>query len=330
MIGMVAALFLFSCEEKSAQPWEFDKPPIVGNELPVSPENIIGTWNISGLYSEQKDLTGINPSLRSGYLILRDDDSCFFRLNEIIESPILKGVYSTADIADRLLILEMKENDIELPKVKVIINKLTDRQMDVDYLYYDTRYGKGDSDDAIRLLADFNFDNGSLSPDYFDDDISISDIELVGITVEQENDTTMCFTGFASNVNQQNSKNLHFKLKSLTEKKLGIDSFYIKAYREFFPPRPEGNSRVQFCTSSKTNTDFIINGNATYEFPKDGSQSEISLPAASEALGDSVYVGLTTNIFGNNGGMLYINKLSVYGRLILGEKFLYNYVFEKQ
>ena len=321
--------FLFSCNEKT-DPWKFDKPSIVGNELPITQENIIGTWNIYGLYSEQKDMTGINPSLRTGYLILRSDDSCFFRLNEKMESHLLKGVYNTANIDDHLIILEMKDSsDVELPKVQLTINKLTDRQMDADYLYYDYRYGKGESNDSIRLLADFNFNNGSLSPDYYPEDISVTDIELTGISKEQRNDTTMSFTGFLANVNNQNSRNLYFKLKTLTDEKLAVDSFYIKGYRIFFPER-DGNSKIQFCTSSKTNTDFILNNGAVYEFPRDNSQSEVTLPAASMALGDSIYVGISANILGSNGGYLFINELSVYGKLILGEKFLYNYVFEKQ
>ncbi|MDR1809307.1 MAG: hypothetical protein LBR34_02735 [Prevotella sp.] len=324
--GLVFALFLCACDEK-ADPWEYSKPPIAGNEVPVTPENIIGTWQIAGLYSEQKDLTAINPTLRSGYLTLRGDDSCFFCMNEKMASPVLKGIYSTANIADRLLILEMKENDVVLPRVRLTINTLTDIQMDADYLYYNPQYGKGESDDSMRLLASFGFDNGSLSPDYAADDISVSDVEIVGITVEQQNDTTMCFAGFLANVNQQNSKNLHFKLKSLTDKTLSIDSFYVKGYRL---PTTINNSKVQFCTSVKTSNDFVNNGSASFDLPKDGTQAEKMLAAASTAAGDSIFVGLTSNVLGTNGGLVYINNIAVYGRLILGEKFLYNYVFEKQ
>jgi len=325
---IVLTFFMLSCKEINNQPSEFEKPPIVGNELPVTQENITGTWNIAGLYSEQKDMTGINPSLRSGYLILRNDDSCFFRLNEKMASPLLKGIYKTDYIADRLVTLEMTdENGLAFPKVKMTVNKLTDRQMDVDYLYYDPSYGKGESNDSIRMLANFDFDNGSLSPDYFPEDISVSDIELVGITTSQQNDTTMAFTGFLNNVNNPNSKNLHFKLKSMSDEKLAVDSFYIVAYRL---PVTLNNSKVQFCTSAKTVNDFVNNGNAAYDFPKDGSQSAVTMPAASTALGDSLYVGITTNMASGNGGTLYINQIAIYGRLILGEKFLYNYVFEKQ
>ena len=323
--GMMLMLLLFSCETKT-DPWEFEKPPIVGNELPVTRENIIGTWSISGLYSEQKDLTCINPTLRSGYLILRDDDSCFFRLNEKMATPLLKGVFRTANIADRLIILEMKENGVEMPKIKMTINKLTDRQMDVDYLYYDSNYGKGESDDAIRMLADFNFNNGSLSPDYYPDDISVSDIEVVGIEHRRDNDTTMCFYGFVANINNQNGKNLHFKLKPLADKVLAVDSFYVKGYRL---PTTIANSRVQFCISKKTKTDFVNSG-AFYDFPKDGTSGATTIAAASTALGDSLYVGMTANVLGTNGGLVYIDRIAVYGRLILGEKFFYNYVFEKQ
>jgi len=326
--GIVLTFFMLSCKETNNQPSDSEKPPIAGNELPVTQENIIGTWNISGLYSDQKDMTGINPTLRSGYLILRDDDSCFFRLNEKMATPLLAGTYSTEDLADGLVTLNMAdENGLAFPKVKMTINKLTDRQMDVDYLYYDPSYGKGESNDSIRVLANFNFDNGSLSPDYFPDDISVSNIELTGITAIQQNDTTMAFTGFNNNVNSPNAKNLHFKLKSLGEEKLAVDSFYIVAYRL---PVTLNNSKVQFCTSAKTVSDFVNNGNAAYDFPKDGSQSAVTMPAASTALGDSLYVGLGTNMASGNGGTLYINQLAVYGRAILGEKFLYNYVFEKQ
>lgn len=329
IIVVLSTLSLLSCGEKSNQPWEFEKPPLAGNILPVTRENITGTWNIAGLYSEQKDMTGVNPSLRTGYLILRDDDSCFFQLNKKTESPLLKGIYNTTDITEKVVTLEMTdENDVKLPKVKMTINELTDRQMDVDYLYYDPGYGKGESNDSIRMLADFNFDNGSLLPDYFPEDILVSGIELVGITAAQQNDTTMSFTGFLNNVNNQNSKNLHFKLLSISEEKLAVDSFYIEGYRL---PEILNNSKIQFCTSNKTVNDFVNNGNASYDFPKDGSQSAVTMPAASTALGDSLYVGVTANIPGtNNNGTLYINRLSVYGRLILGEKFLYNYVFEKQ
>jgi len=329
---IVLTFFMLSCKEKDNQPSDFEKPPIEGNELPITRENITGTWNISGLYSDQKDMVSINPSLRSGYLILRDDDSCFYQLNETMATPLLKGVYNTDDLADGLVTLDMTdENDLQFPKVNMTINKLTDRQMDVDYLYYDPSYGKGESSDSIRLLADFNFNNGSLSPDYYPDDISVSDIQMVGLTVAtQQNDTTASFTGFLNNVNNQNSRNLNFLLKSTGEEKLAVDSFYIKAYRLFFPDRPTGNSKIQFCTSSKTVNDFINNAGAAYDFPLDGSQAEITLPAISTALGDSLYVGVTANIAAGSGGVLFINQLSVYGRLILGEKFLYNYVFEKQ
>jgi hypothetical protein len=130
-----------------------------------------------------------------------------------------------------------------------------------------------------------------------------------------------------NNVNQQNNKNLHFKLKSLSDKTLSVDSFYVKGYRL---PTNLNNSKVQFCTSVKTENDFVNNGSASYDFPKDGTQSEKMMPAASTATGDSLFVGLTSNIPGGNGGLVYINHMAVYGRLILGEKFLYNYVFEKQ
>jgi hypothetical protein len=316
-----------ACEEKVAPPWEFTKPPVIGNELPVTQENITGTWNIRGLYSEQKDLTAINPSLRTGYLTLRSDDSCFFCLNEKTQSSILKGVYSADNADGRIFILNMKENDVQLPKVKLTINKLTDRQMDADYLYYDPAKGKGDSDDSVRLLTRFNFDNGSLLPDFFADDIAVTGIELKGITAEPANDTTLCFSGFAANVNQQNNKNLHFKIRSLSDKTISIDSFYVKGYRL---PVTINNSKVQFCTSNKTNTDFVNNSSASYDFSKDGTQGETMLAAASTATGDSLFVGLTSNVLGTNGGLVYINSLALYGRLILGEKFLYNYVFEKQ
>jgi len=346
---MTLVFFLFSCDKKADDPWKFNKPPILGNELPVTLENIIGTWNVLGLYSEQKDMTAINPALQSGYLILRSDDSCFFQMNARIGSPLLKGVFNTDSIADGLVFLEMVDgSNVAWPEVRLTINKLTDRQMDADYFYYDPGNGKGESREPIRLLADFNFNNGSLSPDYFADDISVSDINLVGITVgtaaEQTNDSTVSFTGFLSNVNNQVTKNLNFKLKPNVEEneelgidepsgekeKLGIDSIYIKASRMFYPERPTGNATVQFCTSSKTLGDFAPNGIKKFDLPLDGSQMETTVPAGDMALGDSIFVGLTANILGTNGGYLFIDRLSVYGRLVLGEKYLYNYVFEKQ
>ena len=327
-MALTGMLFHCGCSDEKI-PFEIDKEQVKGTAIPVTVENLAGTWRIHRLYSEYHDMTVSSPTLRSGYVRLSADSAAFCQ-NAVTNMPVYEGTASY-DSLDRNVIFMNMHNVLdptsEMPEVRLEVTKLTETQMAATWIHYDPNYG---TPEDAELLMEYTFENGSLAPTVYKDGLVATDFSFTSnLTVTPVADSSRIeVTGWTNNFSQQKTRNLNFRLTS-EDYVIAVDSLSFVGFRTH-NTNPAGNSKVNFLTSPDgTSGSFQANGAAwVLAQNNDRVVEDITIALTRPVMGNDLLFGLACNI--TNNATLYILGIRVYGKFTRGEKFYYEYIFNKE
>ncbi len=335
---LAEALFCGGCADEKT-PFAFDKEQVAGPAVPVTVENLVGTWRTHRLYSEYHDLTAASPSLCSGYIRFSADSVAFCQ-DTVTDRPEYKGTVSYDSIGRNVIFMNMS-NTLDpsdaMPEVRMEVTKLTGSQMAATWIHYDPGYVSQGGDD--ELLVEYTFKGGSLEPAFCKEGMTASAVAPVGVVIHSisqgpddviGNDPDLIgVTGWGSNVNEGNARNVNFRLacpdKSYV---IRVDSLSFIGFR-VHNTNPEGVSGVMFYSSNDGTVSGLVANSEQFELAKNNDMvvETITVPLTRPVRGNDMMLALTSRV---RSGTLYIKGIRVYGMFVQGDRFYYEYIFNKE
>ncbi len=334
---LTEAFFCCGCSDEKT-PFTFDKEQVAGAAIPVTVENLVGTWRTHRIYSEYHDLTVGSPSLCSGYIRFSTDSVAFCQ-NTVTNLPEYKGTVNYDSLSQNVIFMNMSNtldpSDI-MPEVRMEVTKLTDSQMAATWIHYDPNYiSQGGNDE---LLVEYTFKGGSLKPTLYKDAMTASDIEPMGVVIHSINQSPdsvinkdpdlIGVRGWGANLTEGKTKNVNFRL-TCSDKSyvIKVDSLSFIGFRVH--NNPTGASEVGFYSSNDGTVSGLVSNSNQIKLATNNDMvvETITVPLTRPVQGNDLVLALTSRV---RSGTLYIKGLRVYGTFVQGDRFYYEYIFNKE